>query len=64
MAIEALKEGLELARDVCIKLHMAPHSRVPLAAKQWWVSPWIVEGETWKDVVGNIANLPSQAEDV
>lgn len=58
LVVEALKEGLGLARDICVKLNMSPHSSKPAAEKRWWLTPWAVEAETW---VNEVASLPDAA---
>lgn len=55
-----MKEGFERARATCIKLEMSPHHSSSSHEKQWWLMPWVVESEMWKD---EVAALSSEHDD-
>ncbi|CAM6091656.1 unnamed protein product [Calypogeia fissa] len=63
LVVAALKEGLDVAKEVLCRLQMSPRSSLPAARRRWWITPWEVEVETWPDfVVMTEATLADDSE--
>ncbi|CAM6104175.1 unnamed protein product [Calypogeia fissa] len=55
--VQALKEGFQLAQDVCIQLQMNPSSSCK--DQKWWKTPWLIEARGVK--VGGFCDVNMEA---